>query len=443
MRLFFACSMLAVLVASCAGTRRSERFFTKNLPREIQQSPVFRQSFTGFTLLDPATGRILCDVNGDHYFIPASNTKIMTLYACLKVLGDSVPGLRYIAQDSSLYVFGTGDPSFLHPQFQQWRRSFSFLKTSPNIYRVPNRDGWTILGPGWAWDDIDEYYSPEMSDLPVYGNVRRLYATADGRLALAPAFWQKTFFRDSVAASRDSLQIARFNNQIHYNARKIWAKDFERWIPIRNAGFETRAMLSDTLKKSMVQLDASNPEWSTSIRKKTLFSTPIDTVLRRMMHQSDNFIAEQMLLVCAGKKFDLLRQDTVIRWILDFSLANLPQRPKWSDGSGLSRYNLNSPQSLTQVLLRLWQEQPRERLFSLFPAGGVTGTITDWYKGKNGKPYVFAKSGSMSGVYCLSGYVVRNNGKVLIFSFMHNNFTGSSRPWRAEMQRLLEEIAER
>ena len=95
------------------------------------------------------------------------------------------------------------------------------------------------------------------------------------------------------------------------------------------------------------------------------------------------------------------------------------------------------------MLLKLWREQPHERILSLFPAGGISGTISDWYAGKDGKPYVFAKTGGMGGVQCLSGYVVCNSGKVLIFSFMHNNFVGGSRDWKLEMQRLLEQIHER
>nr|MBP6826456.1 D-alanyl-D-alanine carboxypeptidase [Saprospiraceae bacterium] len=130
-------------------------------------------------------------------------------------------------------------------------------------------------------------------------------------------------------------------------------------------------------------------------------------------------------------------------WMLDSVLADLPQRPRWVDGSGLSRYNLASPRDFSTILLKLWNEQPRERLFSLFPAGGMNGTVADWYKGKDGKPYVFAKSGSMSGVQCLSGYVLTKKGKVLVFSFMNNNFVGSGKPWKLEMQRVLQYIHDR
>jgi D-alanyl-D-alanine carboxypeptidase/D-alanyl-D-alanine-endopeptidase (penicillin-binding protein 4) len=171
-----------------------------------------------------------------------------------------------------------------------------------------------------------------------------------------------------------------------------------------------------------------------------MYSTPLDTVLRLMMYDSDNFIAEQMLLVCAGEKLDTFHQNSIIQYMLDSVLLSLPQKPKWVDGSGLSRYNLMTPKSITQVLLHLWKRQNKERLLSLFPAGGVSGTIKEWYVSPDGKPYVFAKTGGLGGVHCLSGYITCKSGKTLIFSFMHNNFNGSNRQWKQEMQRIFEII---
>ena len=93
MRLLLSCLLGCLfLFSACSTARRTEHFYAKTLKKEIEKSPVFAQSFTGFTLLDPETGRILCDVNGGHNFTPASTTKILTLATCVGVLGDSVPG---------------------------------------------------------------------------------------------------------------------------------------------------------------------------------------------------------------------------------------------------------------------------------------------------------------------------------------------------------------
>lgn len=426
--------IFALLFGSCATERR----FTRNLEREVRQSAVFDRAFTGFVLLDPATGRQLCNVNGHKLFTPASNTKILTLYTALHLLGDSLPALRYAANDTALWFTGTGDPTFLHPEFQHWQRSFSFLKQHPatEINWLPLRDGQPPLGAGWAWDDAHEDYQAELSDLPMYGNLRRVYASTDSTPTIAPRFFRKNL-RSDYTTPRNQLT---FNGRdILYNPRSIWPKGFEQWVPIQAVSPEIQAMLTDTLKKKVIQTNGSG-ELARTLRTKTFYSAPLDTVLRRMMHQSDNFIADQLLLVCADQKLHLMRQDTIIRWMLNNPLHNLPQPPRWADGSGLSRYNLFSPNDMAHVLLLLWREQPRERLLSLFPAGGHSGTIANWYLGKNGQPYVFAKTGTLGGVHCLSGYVLRKDGKLLIFSFMHNHFVGSSREWKQEMQRLLERV---
>jgi D-alanyl-D-alanine carboxypeptidase/D-alanyl-D-alanine-endopeptidase (penicillin-binding protein 4) len=82
---------------------------------------------------------------------------------------------------------------------------------------------------------------------------------------------------------------------------------------------------------------------------------------------------------------------------------------------------------------------PRERLLSIFPAGGLSGTIEKWYGG-NPHPYVFAKTGTLANVHCLSGYVVTRRNKTYLFSFMHNNYLNRTNEVREEMQKTLEWI---
>jgi D-alanyl-D-alanine carboxypeptidase/D-alanyl-D-alanine-endopeptidase (penicillin-binding protein 4) len=273
--------------------------------------------------------------------------------------------------------------------------------------------------------------------MPIYGNCLKITANGRDSFVVEPVFFKEKFFL-KMAGHRMGTERVEFKN---FWGIEGFNKANSRFLPFRTSPDVFEMLLSDTLRRNVEDISYTEHPYHRLYPTKTIFSTPLDTVLRRMMYQSDNFIAEQMLLVCAGQKFDVLRQDTMIKWMLDSALTSLPQRPRWVDGSGLSRYNLISPRDLAQVLLKLWQEQPHEFLLSLFPAGGVNGTVADFYKGKNGKPYVFAKTGGMSGVHCLSGYVVTKRGKTLIFSFMHNNFVGSNKPWKEEMQRILELVA--
>ncbi|MEO6759506.1 MAG: D-alanyl-D-alanine carboxypeptidase [Saprospiraceae bacterium] len=222
-----------------------------------------------------------------------------------------------------------------------------------------------------------------------------------------------------------------------------YPKATEQFLPFTQYQLNREAILSDTLHRNVVDISYTEHPYQSLYPSETLYSTPLDTVLRRMMYQSDNFIAEQMLLVCAGAKFNLLKQDTMIRWALDSLFRELPQRPRWVDGSGLSRYNLTSPKDEVWVLQKLWQEQLHDRLLSLFPTAGAPETTLDWWQPVPERPWLYAKTGSMSGVQCMSGYLRTKSGKWLIFSFMHNNFVGSGKPWKGEMRRILEMVAAR
>ena len=157
-----------------------------------------------------------------------------------------------------------------------------------------------------------------------------------------------------------------------------------------------------------------------------------------MMQPSDNFMAEQLLLVCASVKEMPLETNRIIKFAKDSLLQNAPDELVWRDASGLSRYNMFTPNSMAFALTKMYETMDTTTLFDIFPTGGKTGTIRKWYGGTY--PYVHAKTGTMSNNHCLSGYVKTNSGKVLIFSFMNNHYVGSSSPYKREMQRTLEWI---
>ena len=230
-----------------------------------------------------------------------------------------------------------------------------------------------------------------------------------------------------------------------------FTKIADQFLPFTGYELNKEAVLSDTLHRNVIDISYTEHPYQSIYPTETIYSAPLDTVLRRMMYQSDNFIAEQMLIVCNGVKYDTLAQNNIIQWARD-TLFALPitnnqstnnHPPRWVDGSGLSRYNLVTPRYFAKVLRKLWQEQPHDRLLSLFPTAGAPETTLDWWQPVPATPWLFAKTGSMSGVQCMSGYLRTKSGKVLIFSFMNNNFVGSGKPWRLEMRRVLELAADR
>ena len=146
--------------------------------------------------------------------------------------------------------------------------------------------------------------------------------------------------------------------------------------------------------------------------------------------------------MCSEVLFDTIDIGRLIDTVQNQLMPGLPDRFRWVDGSGLSRYNLFTPRSLVHILALLRQKYPQERLFDLFPAGGQSGTVKKWYAGPDG-PFVYAKTGTMSNKHCLSGYLLCKSGRLLIFSFMHNNYPKNSRPYKEEMQRILLDIHKR
>ena len=158
-----------------------------------------------------------------------------------------------------------------------------------------------------------------------------------------------------------------------------------------------------------------------------------------MMQVSDNMLAEHLLLLCGSSLKDTISTDFSIEAVSSLFLSDLSQKPVWVDGAGLSRYNLTTPMSIVTLLQKMYQEFPEEKLFSMMAVGGGQGTLNGMFN-ENKEPFIYAKSGSMSGVYNLSGYMVTSTGKRLIFSFMNNNFNTSISSVRKEVDYILTEI---
>ena len=155
------------------------------------------------------------------------------------------------------------------------------------------------------------------------------------------------------------------------------------------------------------------------------------------MQNSDNFLGEQLLLLASAKRYGYLETQAIIEYTTDSLWWDVPMSLDWIDGSGLSRYNQQTPSTIVYLLSKLYQEVGPDRLMSIFPAGGVSGTIKNWYAGQNGQPFIFAKTGTLRHVHCLSGYLRMPGGRMYVFSFMHNNYPGKIKELKEEMEDIL------
>ena len=159
--------MLFIMVISCSRYTAAVR--------KINEDDVLKNAHVGIAVMEVRNDGLKWRVNqnADKYFIPASNIKIVTLYASMQFLPDSLIGLKYYEADTALYIRGTGDPSFLQPEFSR-QPVMEFLKSSKKPVYMDSRN-WNsnAFGTAWSWNDYNEYYMPERSVLPVYGNVIR------------------------------------------------------------------------------------------------------------------------------------------------------------------------------------------------------------------------------------------------------------------------------
>lgn len=426
-------SLILLLFISFFYSCSSSRKIAKELSHHLN-SEVFEQSFTGFALYDAEKKKFIVEQNSKKYFTPASNIKLLTFYASLKELEDSIPGIRYITTPDSLIFWGTGDPSFLNPNlpesgvlnFLQHTAKDLYLATSPNII--------SPLGPGWAWDDYNDYYSAERSQFPIYGNVVNFKWNLENTFPQTVPSYFSEHLKDHRNLPR-LIQRKIDSNIFDYNAALL-KENLESNIPFKTSSELTAELLSDTLQRPIKLV--TKPSNLQQREVQTVYSVAADSLYKEMLQESDNFIAEQLLLLISEKISDTTSTDLAIDYLQPTYFQDLPDTIKWVDGSGLSRYNLITPRTLVSILEKIMKQVPKERLFKLLPAGGESGTLKNSYLGE--ETYIFAKSGSLRHNYSLSGYLMTKSGKLMIFSFMNNNYITPSSEIKKAMEKIFLKI---
>ena len=379
-------------------------------------------SFHGLVVINAETDKVLYSRNGDRYFTPASNTKIFTMYASIKMLPKHVPSLKYVVSGDTLYIQGTGDPSWLHPHLQD-STAIQWLKKQTNIALYTKNTEDARFGPGWAWGDYQYYYSPERSALPLYGNVVTISNTM-GATVSPDVFADSTFVMESPVRREEG------RNHFYISPRRTDTLE----TPFITGDELTEQLLERVLDKDIVLVDHF-PD----LPKQTLYGMETDSIIKPMMFKSDNLLAEQLMMMASSTLSDTLGIRRAVDHMLENELSDLVQEPSWVDGSGLSRFNLFTPNSIVQILQKLHREVPEERLFELFPMRGAHGTVKKW-EDPTTEPFLFAKSGSLRNNFNLSGYLRTKSGKLLIFSFMNNQFRAPTSEIRKTVYETLREI---
>ncbi len=416
MKNFLRTILLLWLVPFSTSIVKSQGF--EDVYRMFQESPILNDHFYGFSLYDLNANKYVMDVNGNKHFTPASNTKMYTTYAALELLGDSIPGLEYLERGDSLLIWGTGDPTFLHNRLDT-KVVYNFLKkTNKRIFVVPGVMKNKFFAHGWAMEDFEAYYQPEISIFPIYGNVVTFRQNGYNYLATSPANFQNALNFLTEPKSGDFELSRSFRANSFWMSKRPVPSGYVNEVPFMYSDSLFVKLLSDSLGKSVTLLSYPKPNGT-----KILYSESTKNLIREMMLPSDNFIAEQFLMMCSWKQFGQFDTYLVRDWMKNNIYKYFSAEVAIFDGSGLSSYNKVTPQNNIDLLVLLKNKLPDEQLrFRLFPAGGVDGTLKRTYSKDLGEPFVFAKTGTITSVYNQSGYLVTRTGRRLAFSFMNNNY---------------------
>lgn len=430
--------LLCGVLASCTVNKQ----ISKQAKQLLIDSAV-STGHIGISIYDPASGKYLYNHNATQYFIPASNAKLFTLYAGMKYLGDSLVGAYLTEAKDSIYLLPTGDPTFLHPEYS-YQALYLYLKNSSKkiSVKINIKNNLKPWGKGWAGDDYLSDYAVERSEFPIYGNIIRFRGDSN-KISSNPFIIKSPFFKEPM------MQLLGSNGKVEVT-RKIEVNEFSfnrsnqrlsnADIPFVTGVFSITAVsfLQDTLKRNDdncwydYNLDTINLDFM-----KVIHSQPSDSLFKPMMHRSDNFFAEQTLLMASNEYLGYMSDEKIIDTILKSSLKDVPQKPKWVDGSGLSRYNLFTPQSFVYILNKMKDEFGLERMKVILATGGE-GTLSAYYKNIAGN--IYAKTGTLSNNCALSGYLITAKGKLLIFSVLNNNYITGATSVRRSVEHFLNYI---
>jgi len=264
------------------------------------------------------------------------------------------------------------------------------------------------------------------SSMPMYGDLVHLSKSGDSVIS-APAY-----FKNNIEYQDLPEKGFKVNREWEHNTFMISnGRSFRRTVPYVPFDGTIMNLLSDTLNQTIWPTDEDITGGN------YIYSRPLDSMLSIMMHRSDNFFAEQSLLMVSEKLLGKMNDRAITKKLLETDFSGMPQKPSWVDGSGLSRYNLITPKDFVFVLNKLRNEFGLERMKTILPTGG-TGTLSSLYHDISGS--IFAKTGTLNGVVALSGYLITRKNHLLVFSILVNNHRTSAQSIRKGVERYVREL---
>lgn len=423
-----------------------------------------------------ADGATLYERNPDTLMVPASNQKLLTTAAALHLLG---PDFRYatslMAKSSArvrstirgdLYLKGRGDPFLdnagLDALVSTLRRTgvtrITGRVVGDGAYFDPPRYGY-----GWSWDDMSYYYSAPVSGLNFNRNVVDVSVTpgravgAAVTVRVSPAASLFTITNDARTGARgvgSSISVERelgrnlivVSGHTPLNAGTQDRKPIP--VTVEDPALYAATVLTEKLRKAGVFVTGAprgGRSPASGLKEMARYEgQPLSEFIARINKPSDNLGAECLLRTIGAEKGSGGNvpegRRIVTEWLsaigADGSGASI------RDGSGLSRMNFITANTLRR-LLRAMDAHPSGEVFrSSLPIAGVDGTLRNRLKDTRAAGNCRAKTGYVSNVSSLSGYVTSKDGERLLFVILMNNHPCRNAAATAVQDRIVRALAD-
>jgi D-alanyl-D-alanine carboxypeptidase/D-alanyl-D-alanine-endopeptidase (penicillin-binding protein 4) len=425
----------------------------------ILSQPALEHSYWGVLVKSLKTGDTLYALNPRKLMMPASNMKIVTLAAAAERLGwDYTYETQLFAAGEiesgilrgDLIVVGSGDPSLMEKDavglFADWAERLTASGVRTIAGRIIGDDDAfedNGLGFGWSWDDLPDDYAAAVSALQFNENAVRV-TISPGPMAGDSAGVSVTPPGSGLAVVSSVITSATGTASSISTHRLPGSMRLELGgsIPLANAPATLTVSVENptlffvsALRGALIAhgIDVRGPAvdiddlHDAPPRPRAPLvahrSAPLSTLATRLMKASQNLYAETFLKTLATTSPRTAERGRTEAATILQAWGVGPEGLIQRDGSGLSRYDYVTADALVTILTHVDRDDRLRAPFeSALPIAGRDGTLANRLKGTAAEGNARAKTGSMSNVRGLSGYVSSADGEPLVFSILANNF---------------------
>lgn len=424
-----------------------------------------KESYIGIYFKNISKNKDIVDINSDKLFVPASNTKIYTTLLAIEKLGNNFTFKTTISTDdynetskdsfevNNLYINFSGDPTLKSKDLEDLLNKLKekgINRINGTVYINRGKFDSVFYGAGWMWDDMDSCDSSPIDSLYMDDNCVKGTITYKKDKNFVSSFDNpiSVNFSELLENDLDSIEVGDFSNNIltlKGSVKEGNTYEIEQTIkdPFKYISTFIKPILAKNFsyKQDIELYEEEYKDGLTLIQRESI---TLSEILKRFNKESHNLTGELLMKTISLTEKKSLKASTkggveILKNYLNENFKN--PLFKFVDGSGLSRYNLTSPRLTINVLEKLYnKDSSRGTVLKAFPIGGQEGTLKNRLKEISGYK-VIAKSGSMTGVNCLSGYLVpEKNGDIIAFSIMINNSSMSGKILRDIQDRIIQDV---